>query len=68
LIGAGVSGNGFFFEIDGEGLMVSLDDDLLADGPWGDGVRVAIEADGEVGVDLCRGRIPAIGKDLGQGS
>jgi hypothetical protein len=68
LIGAGVGGNGFFFEINGEGLMVSLDDDLFADGPWGHGVGVAIEADGEVGVDLGRGGVPAVGEDLGQGS
>jgi hypothetical protein len=68
LIGAGVGGDGFFFEVDGEGLMVSLDDDLFAHGPWGHGVGVSIEADGEIGVDLCRGGIPAIGQDLGEGS
>jgi len=67
-IGAGVGGEGFFFEIEGEGVMVGLDDDLFADGPWGHGVGVSIEADGEVGVDLCRGGVSAIGKDLGQGS
>jgi len=68
LIGAGVGGNGFFFEIEGEGLMVGLGDDLFADGPWGHGVGVSIEADGEVGVNLCRGRVPAVGEALGQGS
>lgn len=68
LIGAGVCGNGFFFEIEGEGVKVGLDDDLFADGPWGHGVGVSIEADGEVGVDLGRGRVPAFGKDFGQRS
>jgi len=67
-IGAGVGGEGFFFEIEGEGLMVGLDDDLLADSPWGHGVGVSIEADGEVGVDLCRGGVPAVWEGLGQGS
>ena len=68
LIGAGVGGNGFFFEIKGEGLMVGLDDDLFADGPRGDGVGVSIEAHGEIGVDLCRGHVSAIWEGLGQGS
>jgi hypothetical protein len=68
LIGAGVGGDGFFFEIEGEGVRVGFDDDLFADGPRGYGVGVSIEADGEVGVDLCRGRVSAIGEDLGQGS
>ena len=68
LIGAGVGGNDFFFEVDGEGAGVCFDDDLFADGPGGHGVGVAVEADGEVGVDLCRSRITAVGKKLRQGS
>ena len=67
-IGAGVSGDGLFFEINGEGVVVRLDDDLFADGPGGHGIGVCIEADGKVGVDLCGSRVPAIGEKLGQGS
>lgn len=63
-----MGGEGFFFEIEGEGLMVGLDDDLLADSPGGHGVGVSIEAHGEIGVDLCRGQVSAIGEDIGQGS
>ena len=68
LIGSGVSGNDFVFEIDGEGAVVCLDHDLFADGPGGHGVGIGIEADGEVGVGLCRSGVPAIGEKLGQGS
>jgi hypothetical protein len=63
-----VSGNGFIFEIDGEGAVVCFDNYLFADGPRGHGIGIGIEADGEVGVDLCRGRVPAIREKLGQGS
>lgn len=63
-IGARVSGNDFVFEIDAKGAVVCLDHDLFADGPRGHGIGIGIEADGEVGVDLCRGGVPAIGEKL----
>ena len=63
-----MSGNGFIFEINGEGAVVGFDNDLFADGPGGHGVGIGIEADGKVGVDPCRGGVPAIGENFGQGS
>lgn len=66
-IGAWVCGDGLFPEIDGEGVVVRFDDDPFTDGPWGHGIGVCIEADGEVGVDLCRSRVPTIREELGQG-
>ena len=63
-IGSGVSGNDFVFEIDAKGAVVSFDHYLFADGPRGHGIGIGIEADGEVGVDLCRGGVSAIGEEL----
>ena len=64
LIGAWMGGNDFVFEIDGEGAVVRLDSHLFADCPGGHGVDVRVEANGEVGVDLCRSGVPAIGEKL----
>jgi hypothetical protein len=64
LVRARVSGNDFIFEIDAKGAVVCFEHDLLADGPGGHGIGIGIEADGEVGVDFCRGCVPAIGEEL----
>lgn len=59
-------GDGFFFVIDSERVMVSLDEDLLADGPRGDCIPVAIKEYGEIRVGFCHSHIPAIRKEFGQ--
>ena len=68
LVRSGVRTDDLSPEIDGEGAVVRLDNDLFTDGPWGHGKGVCIEAAGEVGVNLCGGRIPVIREELGQWS
>lgn len=67
-IGTWVGGNNLSLEIDGDGAVVSFDNHLPAYSPRGHGVGIGIEADGEVGIDLCRICVPAIGEKLRQGS
>ena len=57
-----------FFEIDREGVGICLNNNLSANGPWRDRVIIGIKPDGEIGIDLCRSRIPAIGQEWWQES
>lgn len=61
LIGTDMGGNDPVFEINRQGMGIGLHCDLSADGPRRDGVIVGIKADGEVGIDFQRVRVPAIG-------
>ena len=62
LPGAAVAGDRFLFEVDGEGFLIGLDNDLSADRPGRDAVGVAIEADGKIRVNLGEGGLAAVGE------
>ena len=66
LPGAAVAGDGLVFEVDGEGLLIGLDDDLPADRPGRDAVGVAVEADGKIRVNPGEGGLAAVGEMLWQ--
>ena len=58
---------GFLVMVNGDGFQISLDDHRFTDGPGRDGIKVAVETDRKVGMDLKRKGLPAVGSKLGQG-
>ena len=63
-----MGGDGFIFVVDGEGMVVSLGDNLFANSPGRHGIGVAIKTDGEIRVHLTQLCIAAIGQQIRQGS
>ena len=55
---------GLIVKIEGDGLDISFDDNGFTNGPGWDRVKVAVETYGEVGVDLKRKGLPAVGDKL----
>ena len=47
-----MGGDDLVLEVNGEGICISLNNDLSANGPWGDRVIISIKADTKIGVDL----------------
>ena len=55
---------GLIVKIEGDGLAISFDDNGFTDGPGWDRVKVVVETNSEVGVDLKREGFPAVGGKL----